>query len=670
MYNTTCIQDNQGRAQYADYTLNDIPGTATNYLKTLAYGNGDGVKYDYDNQGRVITEEYGKNITSTSPTIGKTVSYGYDNSGYLASVTDSGSGITTKYFYDFAGRTSATEQKKNGSTLLKTALSYDGHGRLSRQDWTVGGASYYEQYTYDADDGKLTTLRSGTGRTLTMTYDGFGRLTGMTGSSTARSYGYRDIEGTSKTTSQVASIAYTSLNSPLTYRYTYDSNGNIDTISDPLQGARSYTYDSQNQLVEEKIGSATYTYSYDNAGNILTATNSTGSHTYTYGNEEWGDLLTKYDGETIDYDSIGNPTSYYNGTRWSFGWKNGRQLTTASNGTNNITYTYGADGLRTSKTVDGVLYTYYYEGGKLMKMTIGDTTTMDFFYDQYGRPFAVKHNTRMLYYVLNEQGDVTRLIHGNGDGYATYHYDAWGNITYATDNQFTRDNPLRYRGYVYDTESQLYYCQSRYYDPATGRFINADTFASTGQGILGNNMFAYCGNNPITRVDNNGQYYTSGQIHDFVITDICNKNPSKKGSRKDNKIIYSKPIFSSTYGYCDIHDSLTGEVWELKRFSNAPSCQFAAAYMQLSNYVGGHLENDPNKPLTFGGTHTMISPNVFTKPDSDGKGKYVIGYWDTGVGVLFYDYTYVPSATIIIAGLAGWAIGAGAGAGVLIPAFA
>lgn len=69
MYNTTCIQDNWGRAQYADYTLNDIPGTATNYLKTLAYGNGDGVKYDYDNQGRVITEEYGKNITSDGPPI-------------------------------------------------------------------------------------------------------------------------------------------------------------------------------------------------------------------------------------------------------------------------------------------------------------------------------------------------------------------------------------------------------------------------------------------------------------------------------------------------------------------------------------------------------------------------------------------------------------------------
>ena len=171
MYNTTCIQDNQGRVQYADYTLNDIPGTATNYLKTLAYGNGDGVEYTYDNQGRVITETYKDNITSDSPPIDKTVSYGYDNSGYLASVTDSGSGITTKYFYDFAGRTSATEQKKNGSTLLKTALSYDGHGRLSRQDWTVDGVLY----TYYYEGGKLMKMTIGDTTTMDFFYDQYGR---------------------------------------------------------------------------------------------------------------------------------------------------------------------------------------------------------------------------------------------------------------------------------------------------------------------------------------------------------------------------------------------------------------------------------------------------------------------------------------------------------------
>ena len=193
-------------------------------------------------------------------------------------------------------------------------------------------------------------------------------------------------------------------------------------------------------------------------------------------------------------------------------------------------------------------------------------------------------------------------------------------------------------------------------------------------------MFAYCGNNPVIRVDDNGQYYTPGQIHDFVIEDICEKDPNKRGSREDNKIIYSKPVFFSTYGYCDLYDNTTGEVWELKRFSNAPSCQFAYAHAQLSNYVSGHLVKNPKMSLKCGGEKTMISHNVFKKWDTDGKGVYIIGYCDTGVGVLFYDYIYVPSgdevavgvAIIAMAAFAGWALGAaagaGAGAGVLLPA--
>ena len=140
-------------------------------------------------------------------------------------------------------------------------------------------------------------------------------------------------------------------------------------------------------------------------------------------------------------------------------------------------------------------------------------------------------------------------------------------------------NPLTYRGYVYDTETEFYYLQSRYYNPTASRFLNADAFASTGQGLLGNNMFAYCGNNPIIRADDIGQYYTPGQIHDFVIKEICDGNPNMEKSREENKIIYSKPVLFSTYGYCDIHHDKTGEVWELKRFSNSPSCQFAYAFI-------------------------------------------------------------------------------------------
>ena len=65
-------------------------------------------------------------------------------------------------------------------------------------------------------------------------------------------------------------------------------------------------------------------------------------------------------------------------------------------------------------------------------------------------------------------------------------------------------NPLRYRGYVYDQETGLYYLQSRYYNPEMGRFISADNYPATGQGFVGNNMFAYCGNNPVLYYDPSG----------------------------------------------------------------------------------------------------------------------------------------------------------------------
>ncbi len=77
-------------------------------------------------------------------------------------------------------------------------------------------------------------------------------------------------------------------------------------------------------------------------------------------------------------------------------------------------------------------------------------------------------------------------------------------------------NPLRYRGYCYDEETGFYYLQSRYYDPKIGRFINADAYASTGQGFLGHNMFAYCGNDPVNGIDQTGTVTVGFYIYDSV----------------------------------------------------------------------------------------------------------------------------------------------------------
>ena len=88
-----------------------------------------------------------------------------------------------------------------------------------------------------------------------------------------------------------------------------------------------------------------------------------------------------------------------------------------------------------------------------------------------------------------------------------YTYDAWGKLISTSGSLASTlgaDNPFRYRGYYYDAETGLYYLMTRYYDPEVGRFLSADVYLSTGQGVLGNNRFAYCNNDPILFYDSDG----------------------------------------------------------------------------------------------------------------------------------------------------------------------
>ena len=158
-----------------------------------------------------------------------------------------------------------------------------------------------------------------------------------------------------------------------------------------------------------------------------------------------------------------------------------------------------------------VTHEYLTLNGKVARETIKTnnslTAVLDFIYDESGKPFALKYSTNgtsfeTYYYVLNLQGDVVKLIQANGHVVAQYTYDAWGNVS--SSGRLAEINPLRYRGYYYDSETGFYYLQSRYYDPANRRFINADSYQSTGQGFIGTNMFAYCNNSPILFVDHDG----------------------------------------------------------------------------------------------------------------------------------------------------------------------
>ena len=179
-------------------------------------------------------------------------------------------------------------------------------------------------------------------------------------------------------------------------RYSYDKAGNLVMISESTGKYNKlveYAYDSQNQLTSEayyKSGEAeayiTYNYTYDTAGNLLTVSQKKGNtttllQTYTYGDAQWHDLLTAVNGQAITYDASGNPLSYGG---WSFGWQNGRQLKTASKTsdgkTETLEYSYDADGIRTSKTytvetftqLPDYTVTFQADGTTVKTMTVED----------------------------------------------------------------------------------------------------------------------------------------------------------------------------------------------------------------------------------------------------------------------------------------------------------
>ena len=322
-----------------------------------------------------------------------------------------------------------------------------------------------------------------------------------------------------------------------TYNYEYDANGNITEITNASGTVQNkYYYDDLGQLVREDnlALNKTYVWTYDNAGNITskkTYAYTTGTlgtvqstKTYTYGDASWGDLLTNFDGTSITYDSIGNPQNYYSNTfDWDLGWV-GRQLTSAvsSLGDYELSFEYNDEGVRTSKLVNGVEHIYTVNGTQILSEAWGNNLIV-YFYDDTGSPIGYAYRTTSMtegefyYYVYekNLQGDVVAIYNTSGTKLVAYKYDAWGNVTYtnynvAGSNVGAYYNSIRYRGYYYDTETGLYYLNSRYYDPNTGRCISADTIDilyATPMGFTDKNLFAYCDNNPVVRVDYGGDFW-------------------------------------------------------------------------------------------------------------------------------------------------------------------
>ena len=531
-----------GTSTLASYTYNNYNGK----MASMTYGNGTKVEYVYDELDRVAEVWYTENGGSKT----KAYSYEYDANGNLYRFNDHASKRIHVYKYDLNGNMLMAVEYAEDDFYNKfsTDITYDTENRptyvyygFDYADPTGGNdATFIYDYSYN-DDSTLNKLlikqNSSTVVTITPTYDALSRVTTQTNKvgSATNTINYQFKANGSNTSARISQMTSTVGSTTTTYKYTYDENGNITEIANASGVIQNkYWYDDLGQLVREDnraIG-RTYLFNYDNAGNIqyrktyafTTAGTATSVSTtlystdnYTYGNANWGDLLTAYKGTAISYDTIGNPINYYNG--YEFTWAKGRQLASATNGTNNLSFTYNADGIRTSKTVNGVKHTYLLSGSTIMAeywQQSGIQHVLIYLYDITGAPVGMMYRTNAYaadtydYFLFekNLQGDIVAVYNASGTKLLSYTYDAWGNCT-VTGSTTTgaQYNPFRYRGYFYDSEIGLYYLNSRYYDSNTGRFINADTnILVNGTDVRGHNLFVYCFNNPINMTDESGYW--------------------------------------------------------------------------------------------------------------------------------------------------------------------
>lgn len=531
---------------------------------TMTYGNGQAVYYTYNAIGQVVTVGY----------TGQTdrFTYLYASDGSLVSISDAFSGQTIAY----------TESGYEIRAFDGTVLYSVADGENSTTTEIVNGTTY--QSAQQSSNNGLTstkTMTDGTGTQMfsaSTSYDVFHRLerkiVNIAFVELDQNYNYaNDSDGKTGDLVQRYNVKYTADNyqTSLGFQYTYDGNGNITAvtrterfgdvtaINDPQPPISSYAmlpvgeesvssaytttyaYDEAGQLIEVVDGETgrIYRYTYDNVGNLRTAKTYdvlangaemlTDQRSFQYTNG----ILSGYtnsSGTFVAYqtDSMGNPTQIGSGvTAQTLTWGEGRMLTGYSAARLQANYTYNSDGLRAAKAVTKngttTLTRYVWGSDGLAAVITGDQTVV-VLYDLEGEAVGFSADGTVYTYVKNLQGDVIRVLDGDGNVAVQYTYDPWGVPTVTGDTALAAINPCSYRGYYYDWETGYYYLQSRYYDPEIGRFINVDdaSYIDLSMSILGYNLFSYCENSPVTDSDPSGylSLRTAGLIIDGILMAI------------------------------------------------------------------------------------------------------------------------------------------------------
>ncbi len=522
----------------------------------------------FDDSNNLLNTHYTNNSKNIDK---KIVENSYDSYGKLLRTTDYSNddvGVCYDLEYDKYGNINKKTYAQNNKNIEISSITNNDENKTN-ETIKIGTTQTSIEYDYSNKlDSKLTAIKFNNIVGQTIDYDKLGRIN-QTNIPKILTKQYNYLQKGDHSSNFIASEWFGNNKVIMdSLKYSYDMYGNIVAIKENGVEIVHYTYDELSRLIREdnKKLNKTTVFSYDIGGNILekvefmytkkpTKELVGGTRfAYHYPTSGWKDQLLKFNNENFVYDNLGNPTTYRDKT---LTWKYGRQLASFEN----ITYKYNADGIRISKTnADNITTHFYLDGTKILAQDNGNLLTFKYGID--GVIGFTYQGVGDFYYKKNIFGDIIGIIDKNGQEIAKYTYDAWGNHkSYALNNgtfvdisletSYTQDglnnkliaelNPFRYRGYYFDTETHLYYLNSRYYDPEIGRFINADEINYLNpETINGLNLYAYCINNPLLYYDIKGRdpykisTFSSINNNKFIFANIVERFSTSQSSIKNN----------------------------------------------------------------------------------------------------------------------------------------
>ncbi|RKP54133.1 RHS repeat protein [Cohnella endophytica] len=502
------------------YLYNDL-----GLLQQRTDRNGTLFAYQYDEQNRptLLTATGAGSVTQQNKSI-------IGSNGILLDTQEAynngvkSSSLTTQI--DYLKRITLIEvQGANSSYSSILGISYDKNNRIIQYN-ILGGAStnFTTQFKYDRlrldkvqTNGQLALDNTDAGNVKYLYYPN-GQIKSLSyppltdGSILSTEYVYDNLNRISSMTNKKGTTLLSS------YNYTYDNNGNIETISQILINqttkTNSYTYDKLNRLNSiTRWDGTTAAYTYNLKGNRQTLSDTR-------------DLPFNFDETSYQYDLFNT-------------------LTSTTKGSVSTTFDYSPDGLRYRKTTGSTIKQYRYNANQEVISEVNSSNVATANYVRGDRLLVKKDVTtnKDYYYLYNGHGDVIQMIDTSGKVVNSYEYDEWGNITQQTEEVA---NEFKYAGEIYDKETGLYYLRARYYDPSMGRFINEDTYEGQINNPLTLNLYTYVFNNPLRFWDPSGHDAIGQNTNLFNINikisqakidyETAKKNNDKAGMKDASKI--------------------------------------------------------------------------------------------------------------------------------------